>query len=542
MQKSCKNCQQQFTIEPEDFTYYERIKVPPPTWCPSCRFQRRMSWRNGWHLFKNNDTRDGKELFSFFPRENNIPVYERDYWFSDAWDPMEYGREYDFSRSFFEQFKEFMFTVPEPSHSSLNLVNCRYCMNAADCKNCYLVRAATFTEDSAYLVWDHGSKQSMDGHMTDHCDLCYGCVATEHCYKAFFSVDCDDCTDVILCNDCVGCNNCVGCFGLRSKSYCIFNEQYSKEEYFKKVKEMNLGEHEGLRKAQQQAYAFWLTKPHKFMHGLQNVNVSGDYVYESKNAKQCYRVRGVEDCKYTQNILEKSAKDCFDFSNFGEGAELCYDTLISGRGVSNIKFCCQVYLNCKNVEYSVYCRNVSDCFGCISVRDKQYCIFNKQYDKSSFEKLRTQIIAQMTKAGEYGEFFPPSMSPFPYRVSEAYEFFPMNESEAKQKGFNWYDIARQQYTADMPGVIACDHAEKCDQECTGFFRIIPEELTFLQRMKIPLPRLCPNCRQYERFQFRNLPHFYDRTCEKCSTAMQTSYAPDRPEIVYCESCYQREIL
>ena len=565
MTKSCKNCQANFIIEPDDVAFYERIAVSPPTFCPQCRFQRRMSWRNGWHLFKNKDARDGKELFSFFPPESKIPVYDRDFWFSDGWDPIAYGRDYDFSRPFFEQFGEFIRVVPEPAHSSLNLVNCRFCMNLADGKNCYLVRGGTMTEDSAYLVWDHGSKQCMDGHMTDHCDLCYGSVNIEHCYKTHFSVDCDTCHNLVLSKDCVGCNDCIGCFGLRKKSYCIFNQQYTKDEYVKKLDAINLGSYQGFLEVRDKAYAFWKTQPHKFMHGLKNVNVSGDYIYESKNAKQCYRVRGTEDCKYTQNILEKSAKDCYDFSNFGEGAELCYETLISGRGASNIKFCAQVYLNCKNVEYSIFCRNVSDCFACISVRDKQYCIFNKQYDKSSFDKLRTQIIAQMTNDKEYGEFFPANMSPFSYRVSEAYEFFPLTETEAKERGFAWYDIAHTEHKATLPSsrlpdhikdasddllkeIIGCAHstssgqAPACDQECTGAFRIIPEELTFLRRMHIPLPRLCPNCRLYERFTLRNPPIFYHRQCAKCSADIETSYAPDRPEKIYCETCYQQEVV
>ena len=160
---------------------------------------------------------------------------------------------------------------------------------------------------------------------------------------------------------------------------------------------------------------------------------------------------------------------------------------------------------------------------------------------------------------KYGEFFPPELSPFPYRVSEAFEFFPMKEQEAKTKAFNWYDIARQEHKAtlqasDLPDhindaqdsllkeAIQCEHKEACDQECTGAFRIIPEELSFLRRMGIALPRLCPNCRQYERFSFRNLPHFYKRTCAKCSTDIETSYAPDRPEIIYCEDCYQHEVV
>ncbi|MFA6257630.1 MAG: hypothetical protein WC671_01315 [Candidatus Paceibacterota bacterium] len=29
--------------------------------------------------------------------------------------------------------------------------------------------------------------------------------------------------------------------------------------------------------------------------------------------------------------------------------------------------------------------------------------------------------------------------------------------------------------------------------------------------------------------------------EKCAVEFETSYSPDRPEIVYCETCYQQEI-
>lgn len=566
--RQCQNCKQPFTIEPDDFAFYEHMAVPPPTFCPQCRFQRRMSWRNGWHLFKKKEILKGEEIFSFFPQKNQIPIFERDYWFSDAWDPLEYGQDYDFSRPFFEQFKEFLKKVPEPAHSSLNLVNCRYCMNIADAKNCYLVRAATFTEDSAYVIWDHGSKQCMDSHMTDHCDLCYGSVNIEHCYKAFFSVDCDTCQDITLCKDCVGCNNCFGCFGLRSKSYCIFNKQYTREEYKKKLEEFALGSHENFSKLQTQARAHWQTFPHKFMHSHKNVNVSGDYIYESKNAIQCYRVRGVENAKFVQNTLETSTKDSYDYSNFGENAELCYETLISGRGASNIKFCVQTYLNVKNVEYSIFCRNVSDCFGCISLRDKQYCIFNKQYNREAYFAQVLKIKEHMANmpytdvAGHvyrYGEFFPPDLSPFPYRVTEAYEFFPFDKEKATAQGFLWYDTAKQPHSTTLPAsqladhikdaseaiiqeVIGCEHGEKCDDECTGAFRVIPEEFAFLRRMNIPLPRLCPNCRHYERLKLRNPPHFYHRQCVKCGAEFETSYAPDRLEKIYCEPCYQAEVV
>jgi hypothetical protein len=50
--KECQNCNQSFLIEPDDFSFYEKIKVPAPTWCPECRMIRRMTWRNERSLFK----------------------------------------------------------------------------------------------------------------------------------------------------------------------------------------------------------------------------------------------------------------------------------------------------------------------------------------------------------------------------------------------------------------------------------------------------------------------------------------------------------
>ena len=32
-----------------------------------------------------------------------------------------------------------------------------------------------------------------------------------------------------------------------------------------------------------------------------------------------------------------------------------------------------------------------------------------------------------------------------------------------------------------------------------------------------------------------------KTCQNCKKEFETSYAPDRPEIVYCESCYNKEV-
>ncbi|MES3031648.1 MAG: hypothetical protein V4699_00185 [Patescibacteria group bacterium] len=574
--KQCQNCIKDFTIEPDDFGFYEKIKVPPPTFCPECRLQRRLAWRNDWHLFKKKDARTSEMIFSLFPEESPVKIYDRDYWWGDDWDPTVYGKEYDFSRPFFEQLKDLLNVVPIPSTSMTFVVNCQYCTNANNVKNCYFARGVAYTEDSAYLIWDQGSRNCLDSHMTNRCELSYGNVNTISCYKTFFSVDCESCQEMILCKDCVGCNSCFGSIGLRNKSYCIFNQQYSREEYLKKLSELDLGSEKAFQELKGEAYKYWLQYPQKYMHGYQNLKVSGDYIYESKNAKNCYRARNTEDSKFVSNILSGPVKDCYDYTNWGENAELVYESLIVGVGAYNIKFCLQSWDDVKNLTYSVFCHNSSDLFGCVSLRKKQYCIFNKQYTKEEYNRLVPKIIEHMNAMPyvengivyKYGEYFPSSFSHFPYQITQAHEFFPLNEKEAKVQGFLYYETTKQNYKITLKSenipddiknidksilneVIECADRESCRHECTGAFRIIETELEFLKRMNIPLPRLCPNCRHYGRLSLRNPSNLYQRTCAcdkkhnnhegQCEVEFETSYAPDRPEIVYCEKCYQQEV-
>src|SRR3989344_5060009 len=115
MTKECQNCKVSFEIMADDMRFYDRIKVPPPTWCPDCRFQRRALFRNERKLFWVKSGKSGKEILSLYPPEAGLVVYDEKEWWSDDWDPMKYGRDYNFSKPFFEQFYEFSKEVPRYS-------------------------------------------------------------------------------------------------------------------------------------------------------------------------------------------------------------------------------------------------------------------------------------------------------------------------------------------------------------------------------------------------------------------------------------------
>jgi len=557
--KQCQNCKKDFTIEPDDFAFYEKMKVPPPTFCPSCRFQRRLSWRNEWKLFRKKDIH-GKEIFSIFHEDSPMKIMDVAEWYSDSWDPTQYGREYDFSRPFFEQFKELLNQVPAMSRSLTRPVNSDYCANASQPKDCYLTFALSYVENSAYSIWGAKSKDIFDCHIYNESELCYDCVNITKCYKTLYSVDCEGCNDVMLSKNLVGCNNCIGCVNLKNKSYYIFNEQYTKEDYLNKVKELNLNSRKILEELRKKAIEHWLRFPNKFIHGWHNSDVSGDYVFESKNAKNCWRIVGGENVKYCQSFTLGPAKDSYDHSNFGDKTELIYDSLIVGDGAYDIAFSCQCYPSNANLRYCIFCQNSSHLFGCISLRNKQYCIFNKQHTKEEYEKLVPKIVEHMKSTGEYGEFFPMEMSPMAYNESFASEFFPLTKKEVEEKGLVWRDLKAKKFSAtksadEIPDdindvddsilkeVINCTHNGKCDHECAGVFRITKQELQFYKKLGIPLPHICQNCRHYSRFVWRNPPRLWHRQCMKpgCTNEFETSYAPDRPEIVYCESCYNEEV-
>jgi hypothetical protein len=442
-------------------------------------------------------------------------------------------------------------------------------MNATDPKDCYLTFAVSYVENSAYSIWGAKSKDIFDCHMYNESELCYDSVNITKCYKTLYSIDCEGCNEIMFCKNCIGCNNCFGCINLKNKSYYIFNQAYTKEEYAEKLKELEATSRNNIEGLREKSVKHWMQYPNKFIHGRHNANVSGDYISNSKDAKNCWRIVGAENVKYCQNFTLGPAKDSYDHSNFGDNTELIYDSLVVGDGAHNVAFSSQCYPSNSNLRYCYFCQNSTNLFGCISLRNKQYCIFNKQYSKEEYEALVPKIIEHMNempyinKKGivyKYGEFFPLEFSPLAYNESYAYENFPMMKDEVENQGLIWREQKEKQFNVTMPGVnvpddiasvdenitkevIGCAHESKCAHECAGVFKITKQELQFYKLLNIPLPHICQNCRHYARFAWRNPAKLWHRKCMKpgCLNEFETSYAPDRPEIVYCESCYNSEV-
>lgn len=251
-------------------------------------------------------------------------------------------------------------------------------------------------------------------------------------------------------------------------------------------------------------------------------------------------------------------KDCMDASVWGENTELCYETSVCGDKAYNLRFSWDCWPNVRDSEYSIHLKSCADCFGCVGLRNKQYCILNKQYSKEEYEALVPRIKKHMDEMPyvdaqglvyKYGEFFPVELSMFGYNNTPAQEQFPITKEEAVAKNYPWIEVAKGNYaitkSADEIPTDIASVDESITKEvlgcglCSGAYRVQVNELSFLKKENLPLPNMCPECRHKRRISDRLRPVLYHRICDNgCGNEFDTAYPPETKNPVFCETCYQ----
>ncbi|MBI2623171.1 MAG: hypothetical protein HYW65_01165 [Candidatus Liptonbacteria bacterium] len=230
--RQCQNCKNGFAATPEDFRFYEKIKVPPPTLCPPCRYQRRLMVRNERNFYHRECGLCNKAMVSMYSSEKPFPVYCQECWWGDGWDPLQYGAACDWSKPFFVQFRELQNKVPRPNLGTVNCRNSEYVNYVGDAKGCYLIFGSIEVENCLYGS-PYESKYCVDTYLARESEYCYECIDCEKLSHCAFCQDCAASLNLLYCFDCKNCQDCIGCVGLRSKNYHIFNQPFTKEAYLK---------------------------------------------------------------------------------------------------------------------------------------------------------------------------------------------------------------------------------------------------------------------------------------------------------------------
>lgn len=539
--KICPLCALPFQVEDEDVLMFAKFGFDPPNMCPKCLHMRRLAFRNERVFYRRKCDGTGESIVSIYPPDSPYKVYKSDYFFSDKWNAMDFGRDFDFNRPFFKQFHEMKLQVPRLAIHNVNHHNSEYCNTCVGNKNSYFIFGGDYNEDCMYGVLCAYNKTSLD---IDYCyrsELLYFCSDTLESYGSRFLFNCSHCSDSYFCEECVGCHDCILSFDLKNQQYCIENKKYSREEYFERKKALITGK---LSDTQKLFEKFKEMRGHrivKYGHIVSCQNCTGDYIKNSKNCTKCFDIKDGEDSR--EIIYGITLKDCFHCDLVGLNSTLIFNS-VSVMDDYNIVMSFWV-LDCSNVAYSDFCMNSHDLFGCAGLKHKQFCILNKQYSEEEYKTLRAKIIEHMKKTGEWGKFFPPELSCFGYNETTAQTYFPLIKEQALKLGYKWYDEAFKSHTKQtyqIPDDIKDVTDEILNEvlECPGCgknYKILDQELRFLRQQNIPILGQCAYCRIKQRELLRNNRELFNRTCAKCGVGFKTTYAPDRPETIYCEKCY-----
>jgi len=545
--KSCLKCQKQFEIRSRDIEFYKKISpiingeiylIPEPTLCPKCRMKRRLIFRNEINFYKRESFLNGEQMISIFADEN-LKVMTREQWWSDDWEGLTYGRDFDFARPFFEQFHNLWREVPMPPLVNNGSVNSEYCNFADQNKDCYLLSTANENSDCYYGFWLVGCVDVADSSWVNGSELIYEGVNVRKSYNLRYVQNCENCTESAFLLDCRNVHKCFFCINLSNQEYCIFNKKCTPEDYNKFREDLagDSGKYdECLRK-------FAAMKSENNIRRDADIysseNCTGDKIYNSKNVYDSFEIYDSEDVSYVDDGL--LGKDCYDICFFHR-TELCYESnSLIGYGFRFCNYC----RNCQNIYYCDNCHSSSDLFGCVGLRNKKYCILNKQYSKEDYEKLIARIIVHMQETKEWGEFFPSALSPFAYNETLANEFFPMERDQVIKEGLRWKEKDPREYLDSTyqggfnqsdASVDICKEILSCIN-CQKNYKIIQREYDFYKKMVLPLPQKCPDCRLKSRFSQKNSYELQVRKCAMCNKDIRTTHKEEEKISVYCHDCY-----
>jgi len=411
--------------------------------------------------------------------------------------------EIDWNKSFFEQLYELQSKTPHFHQLGRNNTNCDYADDAWSCKNAYLSRGMLECEDVMYIYRVLYSKDCMDLTYCYNMNQSYECTYCFTCYSLKFSMDCRDCSDSQFLYSCSGCRDCFMCWNLRNRKHCIFNKQYSEEEYNEKIKSLHLNSRKFIDELKNR-FADHIKNDavHKADHNLNAENCDGNYITDCKN---CHDAYFMEDSENGVHVYRSpKTNNCVDCSGLLSG-DLCYE-VIQCTDLNNVRFGL-FSVDCSSSAYIDQCFNCTHCFGCVGLKRKSFCILNKQYSKEEYKEIIPKLKEKMVQEGEYGEFFPYKFAYNGYNVSLANFFFNETEESIKEKGGFFEKLKKggkdgesASDLTDLSEAITDDLVgKKFNCSRTGqSYTFSKKELDFYRKFNLPLPDIYPEEWGYKR--------------------------------------------
>ena len=403
--------------------------------------------------------------------------------------------------SFFQTYIELFKHIDLPSLLEAETENANYADNVRYAKNVYLSFAVVLDCDNvlysvhikekcenvfnSLMIWDW----SKNVYQSKSILKSYNILYSEYIYNS---------NNIRFSSNLIWCSECILCNELINKNYCIKNIQLSKEEYFnQKIEILNQKDSFSIflkKKIWKPINSEWISNSWFVVNSSQITNSYN--VYNVKNGNNLYDVWSTW---WNENIYDSIIAWSPHGNNF-------YASLYSWPW-EHI-YCSEAVAWWQNNYYSYFLLDCSFCFGCIGLKNKSYCILNKQYTKEERYEKVDEIFSQMDADGTLGEFFPATMNPFYFNDTAAYLIDPsFTKEEVTAKWYLWRD---EPIKVDIPAWVQTVKISELDQyegyrdnqrhidpeimkkviidEQWNAYRIIPMEYEFLMKHGLPLPR------------------------------------------------------
>ncbi|MEK7665599.1 MAG: hypothetical protein AAB337_01825 [Patescibacteria group bacterium] len=551
-ERVCPISGETWILTSEDIERYRGWGVPPPIYSPTIRMKELAGWGAGIDLWWKPHFQTGKAILSGIHPDSFSPAITDKEWFEKDWGA-EHPLDVDLAKPILEQTKPLFDRVPYPALSTHGSVNCVGC-GIVDCVDSYMVFGSKMVKDSWYAFRTQYSERVMDAPFLLRC---------ENVFASAKSVSCNNCVSIFECNQCINsaflfdCQNCEECFcssNLRHKQYVFMNEQLNKEEYQKRMAEIDL--------SSTAQFEQWKTT---FRHLVGEKTIWPENF--SVNVQNCVG-EGMMDCLDCSGFLMDNSRNIQNGWNIFDSEHL--DTVVISYnsndcyGVSvalashNIKFSFVAYQS-QDCEYVVNCYNCEHCFGCVGLNRKKFNIFNKQYSEQDYWRLVDEIKCAMLERGEYGRFFPAAYSPLGMKYGYGYVVAPLTKEELTKLGgldldpiagmrFAPYDVNAPTSNVDEVPDRIVDITDEWvgkqffDAEANRRYAVNAQELAYRKEHGYPFPLRHYTSRLKDIVASCNGPIQESARCAKCNKEIMTSSSTIYSKrTVYCKACYLKFI-
>ncbi len=547
------HCQKEYEITTEDIEFLRMLRVPPPNFCPTCRRMRRLMHLNLMRLFSVTCHKEGHDenLISVFPKECPFPIWDSES-FLDI--PDYYlGKEYDTTKSPYENLFEMrkVFPIANFLNRDSSIVDSPYASGGRNLKNGYYVFGCFNSEDVWYTNHTHKVNEVMNSRVIKNSEYVYQSLFSEHLHKCSHIYFSKQCSESMFLYDCRNCINCFGCVNLRNKSYCIYNVQYTREEYLEFIQKHIPYTRDFIEQSKKKFSDLILQAPVNASRNIQTQNSVGILLENSDDLFDVVDSNNSQHVRYADGVI--SHKDSMDVFFSGGNSHHLYIATNVGSQSSNVKFSISTKFS-TDCEFVFNCKNLTNCFMCFGLQNKSFCILNTQYTEDEYYKKIDNIKTRMLQSGEYGDGVGMEFSAQAYNFSLAQVAFPLSKEEVINLGGYWANEPESNVgdmeiiTVDeLPQTIIevddsiVDKAIMCP--VTGRpFKIINSELEFLKKMNLPLPTLHPAERMRRNFVLAPEGRMYTTQCKNCNVEIQSLYDPESGYKLYCTDCFKKEVL